>query len=71
LDNRIKKLVQDTLRFKVKMKLARPCPVCGEVGYANKCKSCGHEFMPETPKPKMKPKGKKPIKKKPGKFLKF
>lgn len=50
------------------MKIARPCPRCGEVTLANKCKSCGYEFMPEVPPPKMGEEKKKPKKKK-GRFL--
>ncbi len=35
------------------MKIAYPCPKCGEVVLSNKCKSCGYEILPETPEPKI------------------
>ena len=42
---------------RVKMKVARPCPVCGEITFSNKCKECGYEFMPVVPKPKVGERG--------------
>ncbi|MDP6460109.1 MAG: hypothetical protein QF673_02495 [Candidatus Hydrothermarchaeota archaeon] len=51
------------------MKIAHPCPECGEVILSNKCK-CGYELMPETSKPKIESRTKKkPKKKGKGKFL--
>jgi hypothetical protein len=44
------------------MKIAHPCPKCGEVILSNKCK-CGYELMPATPTPKTEPGIKKPPKK--------
>jgi len=44
------------------MKVAYPCPKCGEVILSNKCKSCGYELMPEIPKPKIQ-KGRECVKK--------
>jgi rubredoxin len=68
----MKLLAFDKIPLDIKMKIAYPCPVCGEVILANKCKSCGYEFMPETPKPKMKPETKKkPKKPRKGRFLRF
>jgi len=49
------------------MKVAQPCPKCGEVILSNKCR-CGYELMPETPKPKIEP-GRKRTPRKKGKFL--
>ncbi|MFQ6137081.1 MAG: hypothetical protein ACE5PM_07880 [Candidatus Hydrothermarchaeales archaeon] len=43
------------------MKVAYPCPECGEVIVSNKCGNCGHEILPQLPKPKThsRSKGKK------------
>jgi hypothetical protein len=38
------------------MKIAYPCPRCGEILLSNRCESCSYELMPETPKPKIEPK---------------
>jgi rubredoxin len=54
------------------VKISYSCPKCGEILLNNKCKSCGHEFMPETPKPIKGPEiEKKPKKLKKGKFHSF